>query len=127
MTIEKAFAIEAEPADIWNALWHELGEGDEERFAVEQSHWPHGFTIQLNLAGLPVLLTYRIEERGDHCEVSAELQPLSRKYQLFQLLTFGHLRRNYEVMLVQGLVNLKAAVEGDIDGTEIAPEVPRTS
>jgi hypothetical protein len=114
MTIEKAFAIRAQPVDIWNALWHDLGEGDTDRFAVEQSAWPHGFTLRLELAGLPVLLSYRIESKAEHCEVSATIEPLGRRYGLYQLITFGHLRRNYEMLLVQGLANLKLAVE-DVD------------
>jgi hypothetical protein len=122
--IEKAFAIKAEPADIWNALWHELGQGDESRFVVEQSHWPYGFTIRLELAGLPSLLTYRIKQREEDCEVSATLQPLGRRYGLYQMLTFGHMRRNYEVMLVQGLVNLKEAVEGEIDESAVVEDEP---
>ena len=124
MDIEKAFAIKAAPSDIWNALWHELGEGEDGRFVVEQSHWPHGFTLRLELAGLPVLLSYRIKEREDDCEVSAYLQPLSRKYQLYQLLTFGHMRRNYEVMLVNGLVNLKESLEGEVDESTLVEDEP---
>jgi hypothetical protein len=111
VTIEKAFAIHAEPVDIWNALWHDLGEGDQNSFAVESSRWPHGFTLRLELAGLPVLLSYSIDQKPEHCEVAARIEPLSRRYSLYQLLTFGHLRRNYEMLLVQGLVNLKQAVE----------------
>jgi hypothetical protein len=120
MTIEKAFAIKAVPAAIWEALWADLSEGEEGRFAVEHSNWPNRFTLRLELAGLPCRLSYRIGQRDDDCEVAVTLEPLSRRYLLYQMLTFGHMRRNYEMMLVQGLINLKQALEVDesIDGHE---------
>jgi hypothetical protein len=111
MAIEKAFAINATPAAIWDALWSDLGAGEQCRYSVEQSNWPNRFTLRLDLAGLPCLLSYRIVQRPQDCEVAATIEPLSRRYNLYQLLTFGHLRRNYEMLLVQGLVNLKQALE----------------
>ena len=45
-------------------------------------------------------------------EVSASLEPLSKRYSLYYLITFGHFKRNYEMLLVTGLANLKAHVEG---------------
>ena len=110
--IEKAFAIEAEPAAIWEALWHDLSNGDEGAYSVEHSTWPETITLRLRLSGLPCELTYRIEPRDGHSEVSATIQPLSSRYGLYQLVTFGHLKRNYEMMLVVGLSNLKSAIEG---------------
>ena len=110
--IEKAFAIEAEPAAIWEALWHDLSNGDEDAYSVEHSTWPETITLRVRLSGLPCELTYRIEQREGHSEVSATIQPLSSRYGLYQLVTFGHLKRNYEMMLVVGLSNLKSALEG---------------
>ena len=113
MTIEKAFAIKAEPAAIWDALWSDLARGETDRFEVEESHWPSGFALRLDLAGLPCRLSYKIERRREGCEVAAKLEPLSRLYNLYQFVTFGHFRRNYELLLVQGLSNLKQSLEDD--------------
>jgi hypothetical protein len=112
VTIEKAFAIVASQADIWDALWHELGDGEEGRFAVLHSNWPNEFTLSLELAGLPVQLNYEISPRDGFCEVAARLEPAGLRYALYQILTFGHFRRNYELLLAQGLLNLKTALEG---------------
>ena len=112
MTIEKAFAIEAAQTAIWDALWRDLGGGEEGRFAVTNSHWPNVFTLSLDLAGLPVSLSYEITPRDGFCEVAARLEPSGLRYALYQMLTFGHFRRNFEVMLAQGLLNLKASLEG---------------
>ncbi len=122
MAIEKTFAIHSEPEAIWDALWSELREGSEAAFAVEESHWPERFSLKVALGGIPCRLSYRIEGVDGHCEVTARLDPLSFRYGLYQILTFGHLRGNYEVMLVVGLANLKAAVEGnDADEAEEPP------
>ena len=120
MIIEKAFAIEADQTAVWDALWHDLGEGEEGRYSVVSSNWPNAFTLSLELAGLPVLLSYEIAPRNGFCEVAARLEPSGLRYALYQLLTFGHFRRNYEMVLAQGLLNLKMALEGDANdaGTE---------
>jgi len=125
--IEKAFAINAKPAEIWSALWQDLSAGDKSLFAVEHSNWPSHLTIQLNLAGLPVRLTYRIDPRESHSELSAALEPLSARYWLYQAVTLGHFRRNYEMLLVQGLANLKQALENDAPvNSEDAVPIART-
>jgi len=111
MLIEKAFAIEAPPAAIWEALWAELGSGDRDTFEVEESNWPRRLRVRVKLSGIPCLLTYQIEPKGDGAEVSATLEPLSFLFGIYQMATFGHLKRNYEIMLVVGLANLKKAVE----------------
>jgi hypothetical protein len=122
MTIEKVFSIEGSPERIWEALWSDLASGSEGSYAVESSHWPTSLTLEVHLAALPCLLSYRIERRDDgHCEVAATIEPRSVRYGLYQVLTFGHLRRNFEMMLVIGLSNLKAAVEGGEE--QIPPDV----
>jgi hypothetical protein len=113
--IEKAFAIEAAPEVIWDALWADLGEGDESLYTLTESNWPHGFTIRLDFGGMPAELAYRIEPKDEYTEVSAMLTPLSKRYGIYWALTFGHIKRNYEVLLVNGLANLKEAVEGTAD------------
>ena len=115
MTIEKAFAIEASPEVIWDALWQELAEGDDTRFRLERSNRPDRLELEVNLSGVVCALTYtltRMDDRG-YTEVSADLTPLSKRYGLYYLLTFGHIKRNYEMLLVGGLANLKAHVEGN--------------
>jgi hypothetical protein len=113
MAIEKAFRIEAEPPAVWEALWSELSTGEPQAFTVEQSNWPSLLSLTVGLSGIQALITYRITAVDGHSEVSATLEPLSRRYLLYQVLTFGHMRTNYEMMLVQGLANLKEAVEGE--------------
>ena len=110
--IEKAFAIEGEPSDIWDALWSDLSQGEANRFAVEQSTWPRTLTIRVDLGSVEARITYKIVQLGDHSEVAATLEPLGSRYGFFQILTFGRLRTHYEMMLVQGLSNLKNTVEG---------------
>jgi hypothetical protein len=121
MAIEKAFAIEAEPGPIWDALWGELRLGSEGEFTVKQSNRPRLLVLALDLGGLPVQLSYEIEARAGYSEVAARLEPLSWRYRLFQLVTFGHLRRNYEILLVAGLVNLKRSLEGEAGPGADAP------
>jgi hypothetical protein len=115
MLIEKAFAIEAEPTAIWDALWSDLTAGDAARYTVEQSNRPERIAIKVELGGLPVLLTYLISPKDAYAEVSVTLQPLTVRHALYQIVTFGHFGRNYEMMLVQGLANLKTALEGEGD------------
>lgn len=115
MTIEKAFAIAAEPQAIWEALWAELSHGDADRFSVEGSNWPNSLAVRVDLGGIPAEITYRLTWRGDFTEVSATLEPLSARYALMQVLTLGRTRVGFEMLLAQGLLNLKNAVEGTGD------------
>jgi hypothetical protein len=63
---------------------------------------------------MPARITYRITERESFSEVSATLEPLSARYVLLQILTLGKLRTHYQLMLAQGLSNLKEAVESPL-------------
>ena len=113
MPIEKAFAIDATPAAIWEALWADLAEGDESRYNLEGSTWPHRLQLHVDMSGVPCDLTYTLTPMPDgQTEVAANLAPLSKRYALYFLLTFGHIKRNYEMLLVTGLANLKAHIEG---------------
>jgi hypothetical protein len=118
MTIEKAFAIDATPEAIWEALWADLAEGDESRYRVEGSSWPRRLSLDVDLSGVRCNLTYVLTpmDQPGMTEVAANLAPLSKRYGLYFLLTFGHIRRNYEMLLVSGLANLKAHVEGTAAG-----------
>jgi len=100
MAIEKAFSIQAAPATIWDALWSELREGERDSFSVEQSNWPKLLSLKVDLNGMQALITYRITGEGTQSEASAILEPLSRRYPIYQALTFGHFRTNYEMLLV---------------------------
>jgi hypothetical protein len=114
MSIEKAFAIEAPPEVIWDALWSDLSEGDESAYQLEGSTWPTRLQLNVDMSGVRCLLTYTLTPMPDSAstEVAAALEPLSKRYSLYYLVTFGHIKRNYEMLLVTGLANLKAHVEG---------------
>jgi len=118
VTIERAFAIEAAPPEIWDALWHDLTGGDEGAYSLESSSRPTLLSIQVKLGDIESKLTYRIEQKEGYSEVAATLEPLSPRYRLYQIFTFGHLRRNYEMLLVQGLSNLKSRLERDDEELE---------
>jgi hypothetical protein len=112
--IEKAFAIEATPEVIWDALWSDLTTGDDAEYELQGTTWPTRLQIQVDMSGVDCLLTYTLTpmQKSGVTEVSASLEPLSKRYSLYYLLTFGHIKRNYEMLLVTGLANLKSHVEG---------------
>jgi hypothetical protein len=110
--IEKVFAIDAEPSVIWEALWSDLSGGEEGAFEVIEAHRPADLVIDVGLGGVPSRLAYHIEAKDGHCEVTATLEPRGLRYAVSRILTFNHFNRNFEMLLVQGLSNLKAAVEG---------------
>ena len=114
MSIEKAFAIQASPEKIWDALWSDLHQGDESQYKLLASTWPSKIQLQVDMSGMPCLLTYTLTPMREEgfTEVAANLEPLSKRYGLYVVLTFGHIKRNYEMILVEGLVNLKEHVEG---------------
>ena len=113
MQIEKAFAVEGAPGVIWDALWSDLTSGEPGRFEVERAQRPNTLALRIDLGrGVTGLITYRIELKEDLTEVSATLQPLTFWYSVYSVLTLGRVRTNYEMLLVQGLSNLKTAVEG---------------
>ena len=118
--IEKVFAIAATPGAIWDALWADLGSGEDGSYQLLGSNWPQGFSLRLAIAGLPCDLSYQITPRGEGCEVAASIQPRSWRYRLYYVLTIGHYKRNLEMILVIGLSNLKKALEGE-PATEASP------
>jgi hypothetical protein len=111
--IEKAFAVKAAPGKVWDALWADLGSGTEGSYELLGSNWPRSFSLRLSLAGMPCELGYAIKGGEGDTEVSASVRPLSWRYNLYQLLTLGHYKRNLEMILVISLSNLKTALEGD--------------
>lgn len=119
--IEKVFAINAEAGVIWDALWNDLTSGEEGAYEVETAHRPSDLSLRLGLSGVPCLLSYRIEPKDSHCEVAALIVPSGIRYGISQVLTFGHFKRNFEMILVQGLANLKEAVEGPSEDEATVP------
>jgi hypothetical protein len=69
--------------------------------------------VEVKLGQIRCLLQYRIERKDGHSEVAATIVPISKRFGFYQVLTFGHVGRNYEMLLVTGLANLKASVEGE--------------
>ena len=66
----------------------------------------------MKLGHIRCLLQYRIERKDGYSEVAATLVPISKRFGFYQVLTFGHVGRNYEMLLVTVLANLKESVEG---------------
>jgi hypothetical protein len=111
--LEKAFAIKAEPAAIWRALTGELEVADEGHYSIEQAIPNELLSLWVDLqGGISALVTYRLIPRDDHTEVVATMEPQGLRYAFFRMLTLGRADTNYELLLVQGLANLKQAVEG---------------
>lgn len=118
MAIEKVFAIEEKPGPIWDQLWAEVQGSSPANFVLEESHRPRLLVLRLDLAGMPARVRYEIEDKGDVSEVLGSIEPLGFRYKLFQVLSFGHMRVNYEMMLAAGLANLKTAVESPPAGPD---------
>ncbi len=113
MALEKAFAIKAEPAAIWRALTGELQVADREAYTIERSVPNELLSLWVNLhGGIRAMLTYRLVPQGDRTEVVATMEPQGLRYAIFRIITLGRADTNYELVLVQGLANLKQAVEG---------------
>jgi hypothetical protein len=113
MALEKAFAIKGEPAAIWDALTAELGGADESAFEVERAVTNQELSLRVRLqGGIRALVTYRLIPREGHTEVVATMEPEGLRYAIARMLTLGGADTNYEMVLAQGLANLKQAVEG---------------
>ena len=113
MALEKAFAIKAEPAAIWEALTGELEVADDSDYRVERAVTNEFLSLWVDLAGgIPAIVSYQLIPRDDHTEVVATMEPQGLRYAIFRMITFGRADTNYEMLLAQGLANLKQAVEG---------------
>ena len=117
MVLEKAFAIKAEPAAIWHALTGELEVADESAYSVERAVPNELLSLWVELqGGVRAILSYRLIPRDDHTEVVATMEPQGFRYAVFRILTMGRADTNYELLLVEGLSNLKQAVEAGGEG-----------
>jgi hypothetical protein len=113
VAIEKAFAIKAEPAAIWRALTGELEVADASAYKIERAVPNERLSLWVELlGGVRAHLTYQLIPRDDHTEVIATMVPHGLRYAIARIITLGRADTNYEVVLVQGLANLKEAVEG---------------
>ena len=114
MAVEKAFAINAEPAKIGEVLTSEINLAEQGVFEVEESITNEYLALRVRFQdGIEAHISYRLIPRDDHTEVVATMHPEGMRYAIFQMITFGRSNINYEMGLVVGLANLKAAVEGD--------------
>ena len=110
--IEKAFAVHAAPDAIWRALLADLESGDRSAYEIEDSKPNEQLVLWVNLEGsIPARLTYRLNPRDDHTEVVATMEPQGLRYTFARIVSFGRVNTNYELVLVQGLANLKQAAE----------------
>lgn len=117
MALEKAFAINAEPPRIWDALVSEFRLANEGAYEVEQSIINEYLALRVKFQdGIEAQITYRLIPKDDHTEVVASMQPEGLRYAIFKMITLGRADINYEMGLVVGLSNLKAAVEGGQNG-----------
>ncbi len=62
--------------------------------------------------GFRVQHAYRLEARGEHCLISDRVRPIGWRWRLSNIFLFGRGLRPIEVAAVEGLLNLKAAAEG---------------
>jgi hypothetical protein len=119
MSREKAFAINAPPERIYAAIEHDLasaGEHEGETFEVLSRDPPRSINLRVTMGGVPCWLTYRLQPRDGHTEVTAVVTPYGWKYALFKIIRFGMGDQGFDVALVEGLANLKAEVEdGEAD------------
>lgn len=113
MPIEKAFAIRAAPAAIYDALERDVASAPPgPAFEVLRRDPGRGIDLRVTISGIPCWLTYRLDPADGYTEVVAALTPFGWKYALFRVMTLGLRQQGFELALVQGLANLKDAVEG---------------
>lgn len=114
MVIEKVFAINAEPPKVWDALVGEFNLADDSFYEVEKSIINEFLALRVTFQdGIVAQITYRLIRKDDHTEVIATMHPEGLRYAIFRMITMGRSDINYEMVLVVGLSNLKAAVEGN--------------
>ncbi|HZP58021.1 MAG TPA: hypothetical protein VFC53_10800 [Dehalococcoidia bacterium] len=114
MPIEKAFAIDAPPHEIYAAIERDLASASAhagETFQVLRRDPDRAIDLRVTISGIPCWLTYRLEPREAYTEVIALLTPFGFRYTFFRIITFGLRNQGFEYALVSGLANLKAAVE----------------
>jgi hypothetical protein len=113
MRIEKAFAIRAAPDVIYAALERDLADAASAggMFNVLRRDPQRSLELRVTMSGVPCWLKYTLRPREDDTEVSATLIPSGLKYTFFRIISLGLHDGGFSVALVNGLSNLKAAVE----------------
>ena len=113
MSVEKAFAIRAEPAAIYAALERDLADAAAEggAFRVLRRDPPRSLELTVTIGSFPCWLRYELRQHEHDTEVSALAIPSGLKYLLFRIVTLGLNDGGIAVALVLGLTNLKEAVE----------------
>ena len=105
MAIEKAFAIQASPYDIYAALERDIGDAgahDGGTFEILRKDPGRSIDLRVTIAGVPCYLTYTLKPNAEHTEVVATLVPFGWKYVLFQIITLGLRSDGFSIALVQG-------------------------
>ncbi len=118
MPIEKVFAIRGSPSDIYAALQHDInsaGAHEGDGFDVVRRERDHLLELRVTIGSVSSFLTYTLDQKEDHTEVTASLVPYGWRWALFQMATLGMRRSAMEMVLVQGLANLKAEIEGEVE------------
>jgi hypothetical protein len=126
VAIEKVFAIQGSANDVYAALQRDLASASShegETFAVIKRDRDRSIELHVKMGGVPCYLTYLIDEKPEHTEVTARCEPHGWQWVMFQVATLGMRRSALEMALVQGLVNLKAEVEGEADATLEVEEI----
>ena len=126
MPIEKVFAINAPPSDIYAALQRDLAASSEHEgdvYDIVRRERDREIELRVTMGGVPCFLTYTLEQKSEYTEVTASLIPLGWRWVMFNIATMGMRRNNFEMILVQGLANLKAEVEGDLSGEDEEVEI----
>jgi hypothetical protein len=124
--IEKVFEIRGSASDIYGALLRDVASAsayESSLFEVIDRERDRRLHLRVTIGFVPCYLTYVIDEQedGTTSEVTAQLDPYGWRWVVFQAATLGLRRQNFEMVLVQGLANLKAEVEGD--GTAVTQEL----
>jgi len=112
MTLEKAFAIHAEPAIIWRELTRELAQAAPGSHTIERSVPDQELAVRVELHdGIEAVITYQIIPREDYVEVVARMEPRGLRYAFMRAITLGQYDMGYHLALAEGLSNLKKAAE----------------
>lgn len=112
MTLEKAFAIHAEPAIIWRELTRELAQAPPGSHTVERSLQDQELAVRVELqSGIEAVITYQLIPREDYVEVVARMEPQGFRYAFVRAITLGRYDIGYHLALAEGLSNLKKAAE----------------
>ena len=100
--IEKAFAIHATPAAIWQALTGDLELGDRGAYEIERAVANESISLWVQFqGGIRARLTYKLIPQDGHTEVVATMEPEGVRYAFFKIMTLGRANVNYEIALVE--------------------------